>query len=98
MWWMLGAMARARPTAYMDGPIDLDVELETLLCGRHRNETMCKKGTVQEETRHQCLSSEPADADAQCLRCIKFVRCEHRDLKRGCAMSKASVESRILPS
>lgn len=71
MWWMLGAMARARHTAYMYGPICLDVELETLLCGRHRDETMCKKRIAQEKTSHECLNPGPADADAQSLRCIK---------------------------
>jgi hypothetical protein len=40
---MLGAMARARHTAYTSGPIYMDVELETVLCGKHRHETMCKK-------------------------------------------------------
>lgn len=39
-----------------------------------------------------------ADADAQSPRCIKFVRCEHRDLERGCATSDAGVKSRIFPS
>jgi hypothetical protein len=29
---------------------------------------------------------------------LKFVRCEHRDLKRGRAMSDAGVKSRIFPS
>lgn len=56
----------------------IDIELEALLCGRHRDETMYKKTAHVFQLR---AGRRPRTKPT----CIKFVRCEHRDLKRGAA-------------